>query len=304
MANPSQHANRTPENMTPTKKPVPKAYRGRIAPTPSGWLHMGHAATFGLAWARARAQKGTLVYRTEDLDPARCRPEYDEGALVDLRWWGLDWDEGPDIGGPLAPYRQSQRMELFRDIFIKLRATGCVYPCLISRKEIRAAGPAPSPVNGDPVFPTALRPTVPNNAHAGEEVNWRFRVPDGETISFTDERLGEKTYLAGRDFGDFLVWRRDGMPAYELAVVVDDHAMKISEVVRGEDLLISTARQLLIYRALGWAPPAWYHCPLILDPETGYRLSKTNKSMALRALREKGWIPGKVSGGYPADQES
>jgi glutamyl-tRNA synthetase len=278
--------------MKAPKNPERSAYRGRIAPTPSGWLHLGHAATFTRAWQRARAHNGTLVYRTEDLDPDRCRPEYVAGAIEDLCWWGLDWDEGPDRGGPFAPYTQSQRMESFRTVFDRLRDGGFIFPSRHSRKEIAGHNPASSPVDGDAIFPVELRPAGDVFEDQSSDLTWRFRVPDGRMIHFTDNRSGDKAYLAGRDFGDFIVWRRDGLPSYDFAVVVDDHAMEISEVVRGEDLLVSTARQLLIYEALGWNPPEWYHCELVIDPATGKRMSKTHQSLGLRALREAGHAPG------------
>lgn len=279
--------------MKAVRNPRNPDYRGRIAPTPSGWLHLGHAATFTRAWQRARERQGVLVYRTEDLDPDRCRPEYAAGAIEDLRWWGLDWDEGPDCGGAFAPYIQSQRIEGFRAAFDRLRGLGCLYPSPHSRSEIAACRPAASPVDGDAVFPPQLRrpAATAEPEPAADPVAWRFRVPDGRTIRFTDNRSGDKAYLAGRDFGDFIVWRRDGLPAYDFAVVVDDHAMRITEVVRGEDLLVSTARQLLLYEALGWNPPQWYHCELVIDPATGRRLAKTHRSLALRALREQGDAP-------------
>lgn len=277
--------------MSSVQSPETKNYRGRIAPTPSGWLHLGHAATFRTAWDRARQANGTIIYRTEDLDPARYRKEYDAGAIEDLRWWGLDWDEGPDCGGPFAPYQQSRKLEVFEAVLERLKSEGLVYPSAHSRKEIEAANPAESPVNGDVIFPPVLRPANLSTTIEGQ-VNWRFRVPDGRRIDFNDNRLGTQSFVAGTDFGDFIVWKKDDWPAYELGVVVDDHDMQITEVVRGEDLLISTAKQLLLYEALGWQPPQWYHCPLVIDPETGSRMSKTHKSMGLRALREAGHPPG------------
>lgn len=272
---------------------TPAGYRGRIAPTPSGWLHLGHAITFGEAWRRARERSGVVLYRTEDLDPDRCRAAYVDGAVEDLRWWGLDWDEGPDVGGPHAPYVQSERLELFKNALTALRGKSLAYPSPHSRKEIAEWGSEKSPVDGDRLFPAELRqdPDALDGADDPFAVNWRFRVPDGREITFHDNRLGQQTFTAGRDFGDFLVWRKDGVPAYELAVVVDDHAMAITEVVRGEDLLLSTARQLLLYEAMGWEPPEWYHCELVKDPSTGKRLSKTHKSLALRAMRDAGAPP-------------
>ncbi|MEX0323583.1 MAG: glutamate--tRNA ligase family protein [Puniceicoccaceae bacterium] len=288
--------------MSKDYQPSSKPYRGRIAPTPSGWLHLGHAATFRMAWERARQAKGTIIYRTEDLDPARYRDEYDSGAIEDLHWWGLDWDEGPDCGGPFEPYQQSRKLEVFKAALDKLKSMGLVYPSAHSRKEIEAANPAKSPVNGDIIFPPDLRLRDPSDA-IQDEVNWRFRVPDGRWIDFNDNRLGPKSFKAGTDFGDFIVWKKDDWPAYELGVVVDDHDMQITEVVRGEDLLMSTAKQLLLYEALGWQPPQWYHCPLVIDPETGTRMSKTHKSMGLRALREAGHAPGLQLEAYFETQE-
>ncbi len=289
--------------MSSVQSPEPENYRGRIAPTPSGWLHLGHASTFKIAWERARQAGGTIIYRTEDLDPARYREEYDTGAKEDLRWWGLDWDEGPDCGGPFGPYQQSLKLDVFRLALEQLKSTGLVYPSSHSRREIAAENPVLSPVNGDPLFPPALRPQK-MELDTCAEVNWRFRIPDGRTIHFIDNRLGPQSFVAGTDFGDFIVWKKDNWPAYELGVVVDDHAMQITEVVRGEDILVSTVKQLLIYEALGWQPPEWYHCPLIIDPETGYRMSKTHKSKSLRALREAGMTPGLCPENYLENQDA
>lgn len=271
-------------------------YRGRLAPTTSGWLHRGHAVTFGEAWRRARAAAGVVVYREEDLDPDRCRSEYALGAREDLRWLGLDWEEGPDVGGAFGPYVQSERLERYAAALCGLAEAGLVYRSPATRREVRAAATKRSPVDGEWLFPRALRPAAGPEACGGaaERMNWRFRVPDGRVVYFTDGRLGERRYEAGRDFGDFLVWRRDGVPSYELAVVVDDVSMGITEVVRGEDLLVSTARQLLLYEALGWVAPRWYHCGLVRDPETGRRLAKTHGSLGIRALRAAGWSAEQV----------
>jgi len=254
---------------------MPPVYRGRLAPTPTGRLHAGHGATFRLAWERARQAKGALVYREEDLDQARCRPAYAEAARADLRTFGLDWDEGPDVGGPYGPYRQSERQAWFLEVWQELAATGAIYPSPHSRKDVAHALDAPQEGQAEAIFPPALRPPLGEGVGAREPgaVNWRFRVPDGDVIRFEDGRLGPQAFTAGKNFGDFLVWRKDGFPSYELAVVADDHAMQITEVVRGEDLLLSTARQLLLYRALSWAPPKWYHAPLVRDAE-GRRLAK------------------------------
>lgn len=213
--------------------------------------------------------------------------------MEDLHWWGLDWDG--------EPVTQSDRLPLFSNVLDRLIQSGHVYPSPQSRKEIRGAKPSHSPIDGDPIFPPVFRPqgTSTNPASRFEnEHNFRFRVPDGRTITFNDNRTGEHSFVAGRDFGDFIVWKKDGYPAYELAVVVDDHETGITEVVRGEDLLLSTARQILLYEALEWNPPEWYHCPLVIDPATNYRMSKTHRSLALRELRASGLPPGKEPGYY------
>ncbi len=277
-------------------------YRGRLAPTPTGRLHLGHARTFWLAQARARAAgpAARLVLRMEDLDAARCKPEFTAGVVEDLRWLGLAWDEGPDVGGPFAPYAQSQRRDVYLAAWRQLRDGGFIYPCARSRADVQRAAQAPHAEEEDaePLYPAEWRPPrgtgqdVPSPSAAN--ANWRFRVSDGELVKFTDALRGPQQYVAGRDFGDFLIWRRDDVPAYELAVVADDHAMQITEVVRGADLLKSTARQLLIYRALGWAPPAWCHAPLMLD-EKGQRLAKRNDALSLAALRAAGMDPAKLT---------
>lgn len=273
-------------------------YRGRLAPTPSGWLHDGHAATFRLAGERCRAARGTLILRIEDIDPARCRGEYAAGAVTDLRALGLRWHEGPDCGGPCGPYQQSGRFGYYRGILRHLWAKGLVYPCPHSRAQIRQLAQQLSPIDGEMIFPAALRNSADaampfasaSEARAGAgagvatgPVAWRFRVPDGQWIEFTDAICGRQSFLAGTDFGDFVVWRKEDLPAYELAVVTDDYLMGITEVVRGQDLLLSTARQLLIYAAMGWEPPQWCHAPLVRDPHTGERMAKSRGSPRLSA---------------------
>jgi glutamyl/glutaminyl-tRNA synthetase len=277
-------------------------YRGRLAPSPTGFLHLGHARTFWTAQERARAAGGTLIVRNEDLDAARCRPEFVAAMLEDLRWFGLVWNEGPDIGGPHAPYDQSKRHGHHAAAFERLRAAGGVYPCTCSRKDVQAAAGAPheNAVADEPHYPGTCRP---ENLSATERatraawpragVNWRFRVPDGEELEFIDGRFGLRRATAGRDFGDFLVWRKDDVPSYQLACAADDAAMRITEVVRGADLLLSTFRQLLLYRTLGLTPPAFYHCPLMTD-EHGARLAKRHDALALRTLRAQGRTPGEI----------
>lgn len=258
-------------------------YRGRLAPSPTGLFHLGHARTFHTAWKRARDAGGRVVLRIEDLDTARCREEFVTAMLEDFAWMGLDWDEGP--------FRQRDRRAVFLDAWRRLRDGGLIYPCTRSRRDVQAAAGAPHEEDegAEPVFPPAWRPApgTGRDAQSPVGVNWRFRVPDGEVIRFSDGRMGPQAFTAGADFGDFVVWRRDDVPAYELAVVADDLAMGITEVVRGEDLLRSTARQLLVYRALGSTPPAFFHTPLVRD-EHGRRLAKRHDALSLRALREQG----------------
>jgi glutamyl-tRNA synthetase len=265
------------------------SYRGRIAPSPTGYLHLGHARTFLIAFERARKAQGSLVFRNEDLDAQRCREEFVSAMFEDLRWLGIQWDEGPDCGGPYAPYGQSERRELYLSAWKRLRDGGFIYPCSCSRKDLAQAASAPNDSDDEPLYPGTCRKRKDAANFAGPAgINWRFRVPDGEEIAFQDERLGRRSYLAGRDLGDFVVWRRDGVPAYQLAVVVDDLAMKITEVVRGEDLLKSTARQLLLYRAFGEEAPGFYHCNLVRD-EAGVRLAKRHAALSMRHLRASGW---------------
>lgn len=267
-------------------------YRGRLAPSPTGYLHLGHARTFWVAQTRATAAGGTLILRNDDLDGARCRPEFVAAMFEDLRWLGLRWSEGPDVGGPHAPYHQSQRMPLYRATFERLRAGGFLYPCTCSRQEVLRALTAPHHGEEEPVYPGRCRGLSPDRPR--ENVNWRFRVPAGETISFHDSACGMQREVAGRDFGDFLVWRKDDFPSYQLACTVDDAAMGITEVVRGADLITSTFRQLLLYRALGFDVPAFFHCPLVTD-QRGQRLAKRHDALSLRTLRAQGQSAEKIS---------
>jgi glutamyl-tRNA synthetase len=300
-----------------SQPPTPtSSYRGRLAPSPTGYLHVGHARTFWTAFERARDAGGSLVMRMEDLDPDRSRAEYAEAALEDLRWLGIRWHEGPDLlspalGGPFAPYAQSGRRAVYLEAWRKLLRGGFLFPCRCSRKDLEAALSAPhesdpqnnvEPGNGDmdplddePTYPGACRTSEGAACEIAEpgNFNWRFRVPDGEVIEFVDGNLGPQRFVAGVDFGDFVVWRRDGVPSYQLACVADDAAMKITEVVRGEDLLKSTARQILLYRALELNPPAWFHCRLMTD-SNGRRLAKRHDALSLRALRQRGVTPQQI----------
>jgi len=281
-------------------------YRGRLAPSPTGFLHVGHARTFWAAHERARAARGVLVMRVEDLDEARSREEFAAASLEDLKWLGVEWQEGPDVGGAFAPYVQSERRGFYLEAWARLVAGGFVYPCYCSRRDIARAAEAPhegaqtsaaqNAQDDEPVYPGTCRTRAgeaPFVVESPAGLNWRFRVPDGEEIVFEDLKQGRQVYVAGRDFGDFAVWRRDDVPAYQLAVVVDDESMRITEVVRGADLLKSTARQILLQRALGYVTPAYFHCDLVTD-ERGERLAKRHESLSLRRLRASGLTPEQV----------
>ncbi|HTJ31040.1 MAG TPA: glutamate--tRNA ligase family protein, partial [Acidobacteriaceae bacterium] len=266
-----------------------ESYRGRLAPSPTGLLHVGHARTFWTAYTRARDAGGTLALRIDDLDLERSKPEFVDAAVEDLRWLGIRWQEGPDKyslertpgGGLYGPYVQSKRHNLYNVAFRKLLRRGYLYPCRCSRKEVAAAASAPHEGQGnpefaqlddEPIYPGTCRhlsaetvqlPGPTASRFGPEAANWRFRVNDGVAVEFYDQHLGPQRLVAGKDFGDFLVWRRDNTPSYQLACAVDDAAMQITEVVRGADLLKSTARQILLFRAMGVAAPRWYHCDLV-----------------------------------------
>jgi len=287
----------------------PGAYRGRLAPSPTGYLHLGHARTFWIAQERARAKGGTLVLRNEDLDSTRYRMDFVDAMMEDLKWFGFEWQEGPDCGGPFGPYAQSERRRFYGAAMERLRAAGLVYPCTCSRKDILVAARAPHAEDErEPIYPGTCRPKGAGRGLAHEfteteagspaaRVNWRFRVPEGETISFIDGNLGAQHFVAGKDFGDFVVWRQADVPSYQLACAVDDATMQMTEVVRGADLLPSTARQILLYRALGWTPPRFYHCPLMTDA-AGVRLAKRHDALSLRRLRESGKTPAGLRAGW------
>jgi glutamyl-tRNA synthetase len=251
--------------------------------------------------------------RIEDLDTARTRSEYLNAILEDLRWMGIRWQEGPDKGGPCAPYIQSKRRLIYLDVWRKLMRSGRLFPCRCSRKDLATAVAAPherapsgkggetiETPDDEPIYPGTCRrfmggsPQLPGPTADAMDTpgnsNWRFRVPDGEVIEFVDANLGPQRFVAGADFGDFVVWRKDGLPSYQLACVADDAAMEITEVVRGADLLKSTARQILLNRALGLDDPAWYHCLLVVD-HNGQRLAKRHDALSLRALRQRGLTP-------------
>ncbi|HEY0264167.1 MAG TPA: tRNA glutamyl-Q(34) synthetase GluQRS [Granulicella sp.] len=256
-------------------------YRGRLAPSPTGLLHLGHASTFRVAQLRAQAAGGMLLLRNEDLDPQRSRQDFVTAMLEDLTWLGIAWKPPMMV--------QSERLASYRAAFEHLLERGYVYPCTCSRRDLARMVQAPhEDMDDEPVYDGHCRPAAdaPANKYAAG-MNYRFRVPDGEAISFIDALQGPQSFTAGVDFGDFLVWRKDGLPSYQLACVVDDAAMGITEVVRGADLLKSTARQIVLQRALGLAPVQYAHTRLLVD-EHGTRLAKRHDALAIRTLREHG----------------
>ncbi len=284
----SSHASLFP---SPSRNPA--GYCGRLAPSPTGYLHVGHVHTFHIASQRARAAQGTLRLRNDDLDIARCRPHFVDAFIEDLTWLGLHWD-GPVI-------TQSARIPRYRQILEHLHARRLIFPCHRSRRDVAEASSAPhesneSPQFDEPVYPVAFRPPadapLPPLLDPIAE-NWRFRTPEGMRVEFHDENFGIQSAVAGVDFGDFLVWRKDGIPSYQLATVVDEIDSGITEVVRGADLIKSTFRQLLLYRALQRPAPAFFHCPLVKD-SSGVRLAKRHDALSVHALRAAGYTPHDV----------
>lgn len=236
--------------------------------------------------------------RVEDLDGPRVRPGMEERILGELRWLGLDWDEGPDVGGRAGPYHQSRLAERHARALDRLRDAGLAYPCFCSRAEVAASSHAPhGPADEGPRYPGTCR-----DLSAGEVARrsrtrrpaWRLRVEDGP-VRFDDLVHGPQVFDVGAAVGDFVVMRADGIASYQLAVAVDDEAMGISDVVRGDDLLASTARQLLLYRALGLPPPRFAHVPLVVG-EDGQRLAKRHGALSLGELRDRGADPRAVVG--------
>jgi len=276
---------------------TPVLYTGRLAPSPTGLLHLGHARTFWITFERARAANGKLWLRDEDLDPQRSKPEFSAAMKEDLHWFGITWDH---------EMRQSDRIPHYHAALHQLIASGHAYPCTCSRKDLAQSTQAPHEDDNEPLYNNRCRPAndlgAPCLSHLGTwdeapqistHTNYRFRVPDGETITFHDLHAGPQAFTAGIDFGDFLIWRKDNLPSYQLACVVDDAATHITEVVRGRDLLKSTARQILLQRALSLPTPQYFHCDLLRD-EQGIRLAKRHDALSLRALREQGLTPAQV----------
>ncbi|TBL77813.1 tRNA glutamyl-Q(34) synthetase GluQRS [Paenibacillus thalictri] len=271
--------------------------RGRFAPTPSGQLHIGNARTALLAWLQIRQAGGQFVLRMEDIDKPRSRPELARQILEDLRWLGLDWDEGPDVDGPYGPYTQSCRLELYQAALEKLKSQNRLYPCYCSRAELMSIASAPHGLDSEgPAYPGTCRRLSAEQRLTKSQIktpSLRFSLPDRE-LQFHDAIAGYACYPAGAG-GDFVVQRADGIFGYQLAVVVDDAAMKITDVVRGADLLDSTPRQIWLYEALGYTVPRFAHSPLLYGPE-GKRLSKRHGSVTVAGMRAAGTSPERIIG--------
>lgn len=316
-------------NTVPTD--LHRPVRGRLAPSPTGHIHLGNAAAFLMAWLCARAVGGQVVLRMEDIDPDRSRPEFAAGMVRDLLWLGLDWDEGPEFpelpdllpdtrpvsspstlspptaptrfrlparGGPHGPYSQSERLALYAEVLARLEREGHVYPCFCTRKELRSLASAPHAGECGPAYPGICRNLDPadqaRRLAEGRRPAMRVRCAD-TVIAFTDRLAGPQRMSLADCGGDFAVRRSDGVFAYQLAVVVDDIAMGITQVVRGDDILSSTPRQIWLYHLLGAPMPEYVHVPLLLDHE-GERLAKRHGSLAVAALREAGVSPPAIVG--------
>ncbi|MCB1049473.1 MAG: tRNA glutamyl-Q(34) synthetase GluQRS [Acidobacteria bacterium] len=258
---------------------------GRYAPSPTGPLHLGNLQTALAAWLQARLAGGRIVLRMEDLDTTRSQPIFREQILEDLAWLGLDWDAGPQPK-KLGPFDQTQRTGFYDKAFQDLEREGLIYPCSCSRKDIAEAAGAPHGYS--PIYPGTCR----SGPRKGGPWAWRIRVPD-QVIGFEDQVIGWQSQNVAASVGDFVIRRADGVYAYQLAVVVDDAAMEVSDVVRGQDLLDSTARQVYLQRVLGYPQPTYWHVPLRLD-ENQQKMSKRDGSQSLGILRDQGIQPEQV----------
>ncbi len=291
-----------------------RSIRGRLAPSPTGALHLGNARTFLLAWLQVRSLGGRLVLRMEDLDGPRVKKEAFRETLEDLEWLGLDWDEGPGRGGDHGPYVQGERKAFYEEILERLRREGRIYPCVCSRKEVALAASAPQGPSGEgPPYPGTCRGRFRSVEEARKKTGRpgaeRFLVEEGK-VAFTDLFAGPVAVDVAGETGDFVVAKGDGTPSYQLACVADDHAMEITHVLRADDLVPSAARQILLYRALGWEPPLFAHTPLLVGPD-GRRLAKRHGDTRVRRFREArvrpealvGWLAA-VSGLLPPGREA
>lgn len=277
-----------------------KNLRGRLAPSPTGALHLGNARSFLIAWLSIRSRGGTVVMRMEDLDHPKVKAGAAQQAYDDLRWLGLDWDEGPDCGGVYSPYVQSERIELYQDALSRLKKRGLVYPCVCSRSDVEAAQSAPHAGEDGLRYSGKCRDKYSSFADAmatlpkGRIPAWRFKAAD-ENVSFCDGFCGMQQQNVAETTGDFVIARHEFGAGYVLAVVVDDAAMGITEVLRGDDLLATTHRQILLYRALGLKCPDFVHVPLVVG-EDGRRLAKRHGDSRISTLRQSGMSAEKVIG--------
>jgi glutamyl-tRNA synthetase len=265
--------------------------RGRLAPSPTGVLHLGNARSFLLAWLDLRSRGGEVLLRVEDLDGPRVRAGAAEAALEDLAWLGLDWDVGPVF--------QIPRLAEYAAALARLAAAGLAFPCVCTRKDVERAASAPHPGEEGPVYPGTCRGRFADadaaRAASGREPCWRFAVPAGREVALEDRFAGPQRWRVDRDLGDFVIQKRDGEPAYQLAVVVDDAGQGVDEVLRGDDLLPSAARQVLLYEALGLPAPRFAHVPLVVGAD-GRRLAKRHGDTTVRRFREEGVPAERVVG--------
>lgn len=289
--NPKCIDSRTAKRFSTAMHTQPASIVGRLAPSPTGYLHLGNAWAFLLAWLAARAAHGSIVLRMEDIDPDRSRPRFADAIEHDLRWLGLDWDAGPFV--------QSQRMALYTAALHNLTRAEHTYPCYCTRKELRTLAAAPHVGDAGAPYPNICRSLSPAECAAreqqGRRAALRLRCPDHSRVTFVDAVQGPQDISLHDCGGDFALRRPDGVIAYQLAVVVDDARMGVNQVVRGDDIRISTPRQILLCQLLGYATPHYAHVPLLLDQQ-GERLAKRHASLSLGALREAGVQPQAIVG--------
>ncbi len=277
--------------------------RGRYAPSPTGPLHLGNLRTALLAWLQARLSGGQFVLRMEDIDQPRVKTGSAQQSLDDLHWMGLDWDEGPNIGGPVGPYEQSSRIALYETALQRLHFDTRLFPCFCSRKDIARAASAPHGNDTTNIYPGTCRDMTleqgnQQKSQQHRDPAWRYRVPE-QTISFDDQIVGHVVQTLHKDVGDFVLQRADAQFAYQLAVVVDDGLMGITDVVRGVDLLDSTPRQIELFNALGFTAPRFWHVPLLHD-STGKRMAKRDGAESVATLRAQGISAEELIGTFAA----